>query len=77
MRCRPATRAATRRWPRWRSTSPARDYLVGERLSIADIALYGYTHVAGEGGFDLERFPAVRAWIARVASEPGHIPIDA
>ena len=50
---------------------------MGERLSIADIALYGYTHVAGEGGFDLERFPAVRAWIARVAAEPGHVPIDA
>ena len=54
-----------------------RHYLVGERLSIADIALYGYTHVAGEGGFDLGRYPAIRAWIARVATEPGHIPIDA
>ena len=56
---------------------PRRHYLVGERLSIADIALYGYTHVAGEGGFDLARFPAIQAWIARVAAEPGHIPIDA
>ena len=54
-----------------------RDYFVGGRLSIADIALYGYTHVAGEGGFDLDRFPAVQSWIARVASEPGHVPIDA
>jgi glutathione S-transferase len=54
-----------------------RSYLVGERLSIADIALYGYTHVAGEGGFDLARFPAVQEWIARVAGEPGHITIDA
>jgi glutathione S-transferase len=54
-----------------------RTYLVGERLSIADIALYGYTHVAGEGGFELERFPAVQEWIARVAAEPGHEPIDA
>jgi len=54
-----------------------RHYLVGDRLSIADIALYGYTHVAGEGGFDLGRYPAIRAWIARVATEPGHIPIDA
>jgi glutathione S-transferase len=59
---------------RWLSR---RDYLVGEHLSIADIALYGYTHVAGEGGFDLERYPALRAWIARVAGEPGHVPIDA
>jgi glutathione S-transferase len=54
-----------------------RRYLVGERLSIADIALYGYVHVADEGGFDLRRYPAVGAWIERVAAEPGHIPIDA
>jgi glutathione S-transferase len=54
-----------------------RDYLVGDRMSIADIALYGYTHVAGEGGFDLDRYPAVQAWLARVAAEPGHITIDA
>jgi glutathione S-transferase len=54
-----------------------RGYLVGERLSIADIALYGYTHVAEEGGFDLTRFRAVREWIARVADEPGHVAIDA
>jgi glutathione S-transferase len=54
-----------------------RDYLVGRRLSIADVALYGYTHVAGEGGFDLDRFPAVQSWIVRVASEPGHAPMDA
>ena len=54
-----------------------RDYFAGGRLSIADLALYGYTHVAGEGGFDLDRFPAVQAWIARVASEPGHVTMDA
>jgi glutathione S-transferase len=54
-----------------------RDYLVGDRLSIADIALYGYTHVAGEGGFDLAAYPAVRVWLERVAGEPGHITIDA
>ena len=52
-----------------------RRYLVGERYSIADIALYAYTHVAEEGEFDLGPFPAVRAWLARVAAEPGHIPI--
>jgi glutathione S-transferase len=52
-----------------------RDWFVGERYSIADIALYAYTHVAGEGGFELERFPAVRRWLARVAGEPRHIPI--
>jgi glutathione S-transferase len=54
-----------------------RDYLVGGSLTIADIALYGYTHVADEGGFDLGRYPAVEAWLERVAAEPGHIPIDA
>jgi glutathione S-transferase len=51
------------------------DFFVGEHYSIADIALYAYTHVAGEGGFDLDGFPAVRAWLERVSSQPGHIPI--
>jgi glutathione S-transferase len=54
-----------------------RDYLVGERLSIADIAVYSYVHVADEAGFELGRYPAVGAWLARVAAEPGHITIDA
>lgn len=54
-----------------------RDYLVGDSLTLADIALYGYTHCAEEGGFSLEPYPAVRAWLRRVASEPGHVPIDA
>jgi glutathione S-transferase len=53
----------------------ARAFFVGERYSIADIALFAYTHVADEGGFDLGRFPAVRAWLDRVRAEPGHIPI--
>ncbi len=52
-----------------------RRYFVGERYSIADIALYAYTHVAGEGGFDLAGYPALRRWLDRVASEPRHIPI--
>jgi glutathione S-transferase len=51
------------------------DFFVGDRYSIADIALYAYTHVAHEGGFDLGRFPAVRAWLRRVAAQPGHIPL--
>jgi glutathione S-transferase len=51
-------------------------FLVGERYTVADIALYGYTSVAGEGGFELGRFPAVQTWLARVAAQPGHIPID-
>jgi glutathione S-transferase len=54
-----------------------RSYVVGDSFSLADIALYGYTHVAPEGGFELESYPAVRAWLRRVASEPGHVPIDA
>lgn len=48
-------------------------YLVGEQYSIADIALYAYTHVAHEGGFELEAYPAIRAWLARVASHPRHV----
>ena len=51
------------------------DYFVGGRYSIADIALYAYTHVADEGGFDLGGYPAVLAWLERVASQPGCIPI--
>jgi glutathione S-transferase len=54
-----------------------REYLVDDSLTLADIALYAYTHVAHEGGFDLGRYPAVRAWLDRVASEPGHVPMDA
>ena len=52
-----------------------RAFLVGERYSLADIALYAYTHVAPEGGFSLDGYPAIRAWCARIAAQPGHIPI--
>ena len=48
-------------------------YLVGENFSIADIALYAYTHVADEGGFDLAPYPAIRTWLARVSSHPRYI----
>ncbi|WPO45885.1 glutathione S-transferase family protein [Pseudomonas sp. S1Bt23] len=48
-------------------------YLVGEQYSIADIALYAYTHVAHEGGFDLARYPAIQAWMQRVESHPRHV----
>jgi glutathione S-transferase len=54
-----------------------REYFVGERFTIADIALYAYTHVASEGGFDLETYPAVRKWLGRVAAQPGIVPITA
>jgi glutathione S-transferase len=53
-----------------------RDFFVGERYSIADIALYAYTHVAEEGGFDLSRRPILGAWLDRVALQPGVIRID-
>jgi glutathione S-transferase len=52
-----------------------RHFFVGERYSIADIALYAYTHVATEGGFDLGAYPAVRRWLERVAAEPRYVPI--
>ena len=48
-------------------------YLVGEQYTLADIALYAYTHVADEGGFDLAPYPAIRTWLARVASHPRYI----
>ena len=50
-------------------------YFVRDHYSIADIALYAYTHVADEGGFDLADFPAIRAWLERVSSRPGYVPI--
>ena len=53
-----------------------RSWLVGSRMSLADISLYAYTHVAHEGGFELARYAAIRAWLDRVAAEPGHVPID-
>ena len=51
-------------------------WLVGSAYSIADIALYAYTHVAHEGRFDLGRYPGITAWIARVAAEPGYVGLD-
>jgi glutathione S-transferase len=54
-----------------------KEYFVGDGLTLADIVLFAYTHVAHEGGFDLDRYPAIRAWLDRVAAEPGHVPIDA
>jgi len=52
-----------------------REYLVGNRYSLADISLYAYTHVAHEGGFDLAPYPNVRAWCERIAAQPGWAPI--
>jgi len=54
-----------------------RDYLVANRYTLADIGLYAYTHVAEEGGFPLERYPAIRAWCTRIAARPAYRPITA
>ena len=47
-------------------------FFVDGRYGLADIALYAYTHVADEGGFDLARFPAITAWLERVQAQPGY-----
>ena len=59
-----------------RGLSNGRGFLAGE-FSIGDIALYAYTHVAHEGGFDLSGYPRIQAWIERVAAQPGYVPIEA
>jgi len=51
-------------------------YFVAGHFTVADIALYGYTHLAEACDFDLSRFPAVRDWLARVEAEPGYVPMD-
>ena len=52
------------------------DWFGGDAMGIADFALYAYTHVADEGGFDLADYPAVGAWLERVAGQPGHVPMN-
>jgi glutathione S-transferase len=52
-----------------------REYLAAGQYSLADIALYAYTHVAHEGGFDLAPYPAIRAWCERVERQPNWAPI--
>ncbi len=59
-----------------RGLSDGRDFLA-DGFSIADIALYAYTHVAHQGGFDLSAYPRIQAWLERVAAQPGYVPIDA
>jgi glutathione S-transferase len=53
----------------------AQPFFAGKRYSVADIALYAYTHAAADGGFDLARYPAVGAWLARVKAQPRHVPL--
>lgn len=52
-----------------------RRFFVADRLSLADVVLYAYTHVAEEGGFDLHAYPAIGRWLGGVAAEPGYIPM--
>jgi glutathione S-transferase len=52
-----------------------RRFFVDEAYTVADIALYAYTHAAGDGGFDLSRYPSVTAWLRRVEAQPGYVPI--
>lgn len=54
-----------------------REWLAGDHYSVADIALYAYTHCANEGGFELSRYPAVSAWLRRVTDQPNYIPLSA
>lgn len=54
----------------------SRRFFIGEHFTIADIALYAYTHVANRCDFDLTRFPGVRAWLGRVEAEPGHVAME-
>ena len=54
----------------------AADWIAGDAYSIADIALYAYTHKAGDGGYDLAAFPEIETWLARVAAQPGHVPLE-
>jgi glutathione S-transferase len=60
-----------------RYLSEGKEWFVGDSPTLADLSLYAYTHVAHEGGFEMERYPAIRAWLDRVAAMPGHVPIDA
>ena len=54
----------------------ARDWFAGRRYSVADIALFGYTHCAEEGGFALKAFPAIGRWMTRVREQPAHVPLS-
>jgi glutathione S-transferase len=53
------------------------EWLAGGGFSLADISLYAYTHMAGDGGYELTAFPGVLHWLARVAALPGHVTIEA
>jgi glutathione S-transferase len=52
------------------------EFVAGSDYTIADIAVYGYTHVAHEGGFDMDRFPAVQSWIRRISTTRNYVPMN-
>jgi glutathione S-transferase len=54
-----------------------RDFLVGDGVTVADLALYAYSHVADEGGFEMDRFPSIGAWLERIRALPGYVSITA
>jgi glutathione S-transferase len=54
-----------------------RDWFVGDAISLADICLFAYTHVADEADFDLELYPNVIRWMEQIMTQPGYIPMDA
>ena len=72
---RPAGERVARPSRSWSSTFRRRQFFVNDRYSIADIALYAYSHVAEDGGHDLEGYPNVREWLGRVAAQPGYVPL--
>ena len=57
-------------------TLATQPYLVGDSLTLADISLFAYTHVAEEGGFDLNTYPSVKAWLKRISEHPGFVPMQ-
>jgi glutathione S-transferase len=69
------TRAGNRALAAMERHLQGRRWFVGDAMSLADIALYAYTHVADEGGFSLEDYGAVQDWLGRVAAQPGHVAI--
>ena len=71
------TRAGYRALEAMEGHLTGRRWFVGDSMTIADIALYAYSHVAHEGGFELSRFGAITEWLTRVAEQPGHVQIDA
>lgn len=57
--------------------APGKPFFVGDSATIADIALFAYTHCAADGGFDLSRYPAILAWLERMRAQPGFVAMDA